>query len=338
MAILTNSTDFVGAGTNTWQQYLKQAVRTAQQLAELLEIPVDSICRSQAESEFPLLVPEPFLKRIQTGDSNDPLLLQVLPQKEESIAIEGYSDDPLREQGFDRGAGVLQKYDGRALLVVNGSCAVHCRYCFRRSFPYSQSVDVGNKWKSAIADLAADDTIEEVILSGGDPLTLVDAQFRSLVQRLEEVSHLQRLRIHSRLPIVIPQRVTDALLEVFSETRFDVVFVIHSNHANEFDGDVVDACRRLSDVSEALLNQSVLLRGVNDDLKSLMELSRRLISSAVVPYYLHKLDPVAGAAHFEVSVERGVDLVNQMRASLPGYMVPRFVQEIPGRPNKTVLA
>lgn len=338
MAILTNSVDFVGAETRSWQQYLKQAVRTPSQLAQCLEIPLDAICPHQSSDGFPLLVPEPFLKRIRKRDVNDPLLLQILPQPSESADSKGYSLDPLSEQEFSRGSGLLQKYEQRALLVVNGSCAVHCRYCFRRNFPYSQSVDVSNKWNLAIDELAGDPSIEEIILSGGDPLTLVDEQLQGLVERLEKVPHLQRLRIHSRLPIVIPQRITSALLDVFSNTRMEVVFVVHCNHSNEIDNDVQDACQKLGQVCHAVLNQSVLLKGVNDDFDSLAQLSRRLIASSVVPYYLHKLDPVSGTAHFEVSIEKGVDLVNQLRSKMPGYMVPRFVQEIPGRPNKTVLA
>ena len=338
MAILTNSTDFVAAATMSWQQYLKDAVRTPQQLASRLKIPVEGICSRQAGGDFPLLVPEPYLRRIRSGDLNDPLLLQVLPKQDESDSTAGYTQDPLNENQFDRGAGLLQKYSGRALLVVNGACAVHCRYCFRRNFPYSDAVDVQSHWAAAVEDLSKDESVTEIILSGGDPLTLVDSRLHILVDKLSEIRHLKRLRIHSRLPIVIPQRVTEKLLETLADTRLEVNVVLHSNHANELDGDVELACRKLKHVCNMLLNQSVLMHRINDTVESLVALSERLVECAVVPYYLHKLDSVEGAAHFDVSLERGIELVDQVRARLPGYMVPRFVQEIPGQSNKTVLA
>ena len=234
--------------------------------------------------------------------------------------------------------GLLQKYHGRVLMVTTGACAVHCRYCFRRHFPYAQVPKSPAAWQPAIDQVAADSSVEEVILSGGDPLTLVDDHLAELVDRLARIPHLRRLRVHTRLPVVIPERVTDGLLEAITPARLTPIVVIHANHAAELDQRVADALVRLAEAGVLLLNQAVLLRGVNDNPDALVALSQRLIDLRVVPYYLHQLDRVAGAAHFEVPVEQGKRLIAALRAHLPGYAVPRYVQEIPGQPNKVVLA
>ena len=236
------------------------------------------------------------------------------------------------------GPGVLKKYSGRALFIVTGACAIHCRYCFRREFPYASNSVLGAGWDEAVATIAEDESIEEVIFSGGDPLTVVDDQLKALINRLEAIPHVRRLRIHTRLPIMIPNRITEDLTAMLKGSRLEVVVVIHANHANELDDEVAAAVARLKATGATLLNQSVLLAGVNDQSQTLIDLSKRLLAIGVLPYYLHQLDQVIGTSHFEVPVSRGIKIIAAMRASLPGFAVPRYVQEIPGQPNKTVLA
>jgi len=261
-----------------------------------------------------------------------------LPLDAEDDSPTHYSVDPLGEDAATVQPGLLQKYHGRLLVVATGACAIHCRYCFRRHFPYSDGPGGPALRDQLAAALAKDETLEEVILSGGDPLTLVDGAFSSLVDTIEAAAHIKRLRIHTRLPIVIPQRVTQALVDRLSSSRLQKVVVVHSNHANEIDQEVEDSLRRLASTGAMMLNQSVLLSGVNDSADALVDLSQRLLDADVLPYYLHQLDPVIGAAHFEVPIERGLELIAAIRARLPGYAVPRYVQEIAGEPNKTVLA
>ncbi len=339
MQILTDSAKFVRAGNSDWQQQMKLAVRRPEQLLSLLELPENTrICDAQSSGPFPLFVPLPFLSRMQKGNPSDPLLRQVLPIPDESDEVAGFSADPLQESEYVLQPGLLKKYNQRALLIVNGSCAVHCRYCFRRHFPYSDSIQNDQRLRDSMEQLAADSSIEEVILSGGDPLTMVDARLEQMLEQIQQIDHVTRLRIHTRLPIVIPQRVTQAFLGMLENSRLDTIVVVHCNHGNELDSEVQAACRALGQVCNGLLNQSVLLRGVNDSVEDLSELSEKLVRCGVTPYYLHQLDDVSGAAHFHVPVERGVELIRLLRESTSGYMVPRYVKEIPGQPNKTVLA
>ena len=337
MAILTTQSDSVRAGTGTWQQQMKWAIRDLNSLLRHLDLPPDPSLGAEATTDFPVFVPLPLLSRIRRGDVNDPLLRQVLPVRSEDDSSAGFSLDPLRETQATLTPGLLQKYVGRVLLVATGVCAIHCRYCFRRHFPYGQSPASIAQWEPAIARIEADESIEEVILSGGDPLTMVDDRMGELIGRLSQISQLKRLRIHTRLPIVIPQRVTSGLTEILSQCRLQTIVVIHANHARELDDFVAEALRRLSDVGVMLLNQTVLLRGVNDCEKALIDLSQRLLECQVIPYYLHQLDPVLGTSHFEVPRERGLKLIEQMRAALPGYAIPRYVKELDGEPNKTIL-
>jgi EF-P beta-lysylation protein EpmB len=262
----------------------------------------------------------------------------VLPLADELFESPGFAADPVGDALAVQSPGLLQKYSSRALLITTGACAVHCRYCFRREYPYSESPRSPDDWQLAIERLAVDPTIDEAILSGGDPLTMVDGHLEVLAERLARVPHLKRLRIHTRLPIVIPQRVTSRLIEWLRGTRLAPIMVVHANHPNEIDGDVAAALARLVDAGIPVFNQSVLLRGVNDDAEALIELSRRLVDLRVMPYYLHQLDRVRGAAHFEVPVARGLELIAAMRRALPGYAVPRYVQEIAGELHKRVLA
>jgi EF-P beta-lysylation protein EpmB len=323
----------------TWHDELRLAVRDAAQLVEALELPTKVLDAARRASHvFSVFAPWPYIDRMNKGDPADPLLRQVLPLADELDEQPEFSADPVNDASARLAPGVLQKYNGRALLITTGACAIHCRYCFRRHYPYSESPKSPDQWQPALERLAADHTIDEVILSGGDPLTLVDRHLAELAQRIAAIPHVRRLRIHTRLPIVIPQRVTSELIEWLRGTRLAPIMVVHANHPQEIDGATAAAVSRLADAGVPVLNQSVLLRGVNDNANSLIDLSRRLVDLRVMPYYLHQLDRVAGAAHFEVPISRGMELIAEMRRALPGYAVPRYVQEIAGETNKRVLA
>jgi EF-P beta-lysylation protein EpmB len=326
-------------GDKTWRDELRLAVRNAAQLVAALELPEGLIEPARrASAGFPLFAPWPYIARMKAGDPADPLLLQVLPLGAELEERQGFTADPVGDGEAKLIPGLLQKYHGRALLVATGACAVHCRYCFRRHFPYSEGPRSPDDWQPAIERIAADPTIDEVLLSGGDPLTLVDSHLTELAERLAAIPHVRRLRIHTRVPIVIPSRVTDELLAWLRGTRLTPIMVVHANHANEIDERTAAALSKLVDVGIPVLNQSVLLARVNDTAEALIALSRRLIDLRVMPYYLHQLDRVRGAAHFEVPIARGLTLIEQMRAALPGYAVPRYVQEVAGEANKRVIA
>ncbi len=336
MPIVASPIDSVLTGSNgeSWQQAMKSAIRDGPTLCRKLGLP-ESHGRA-ADCSFPVFAPLGYVSRMRPGDPHDPLLRQVLPRAEESIDAAGFLGDPVDDQAARVSPGLLQKYGGRVLMVTTGACAIHCRYCFRRHYPYHEGPHSLAEWQVAIDAIADDPTIEEVIFSGGDPLTLVDARLAELAGTLAEIPHLRRLRIHTRLPIVIPERVTDALLQWLGNSRLVPVMVVHANHAAELDASVARALQRLAGAGIMLLNQSVLLRGVNDSLPALTELSHRLIDLRVVPYYLHQLDRVRGAAHFEVPLEKGRALVKQLRDSLPGYAVPTYVQEVAGEPGKQI--
>ncbi len=341
MESLTHSTESVGAEPDSsppsWQQQMKSAIRDLAMLRKTLELPKD-LTGESAESTFGVFAPLPFVRRMERGNPADPLLLQLLPTSFEDASPSHFTSDPLAESDAVLGPGVLKKYAGRALFIVTGACAIHCRYCFRREFPYASNSVLGSGWDEAVTTIAEDDSIEEVIFSGGDPLTVVDERLKALIDRLEQIPHVIRLRIHTRLPIMIPDRITDDLADMLKATRLEVVVVIHANHANELDDEVAAVVGRLKRAGATLLNQSVLLAGVNDDALTLIDLSKRLLAIGVLPYYLHQLDQVTGTSHFEVPVPRGIEIIETMRASLPGFAVPRYVQEIPGQPNKTALA
>jgi L-lysine 2,3-aminomutase len=317
-----------------WQSVLAESVRDPAELCRLLGLaPALAAEAERASGGFGLLAPQPYLTRIRPGDPADPLLLQILPRAAELGASPGYSPDPLGEGDACCEPGLLQKYQGRILMVATGECAVHCRFCFRRHFPYESA-----SFSSTLRKIAADRSICEVILSGGDPLTLPDSELARLADQLAEIPHLRRLRVHSRLPVMIPQRVTDELISWLRGSRLSTIMVVHVNHPAEIDGDVADAFGRLVDAGTPVLNQSVLLRGVNDRADVLADLCRRLVDLRVMPYYLHQLDPVAGAAHFETPISAGMALVAELRARLPGYAVPRYVRETRGGTSKEVLA
>ena len=321
-----------------WQTLQGQAITDPQTLLHELDLPLRLLpAARQASACFRLQVPRGFVRRMRRGDPDDPLLRQVLPLGEELEVCGGYSLDPLQEMQSMAAPGVLHKYQGRVLLTLTGACAVHCRYCFRRHYPYNEANAARENAQAAIDYLQQHPDVEEIILSGGDPLSLSDNRLRSLVARLALIPHLKRLRIHSRLPVVLPERIDRRLLDWISTPRFRVVLVIHCNHANEIDDAVREAMDKLRAAGVTLLNQAVLLRGVNDRLDTLVELSERLFEAGVLPYYLHQLDPVQGASHFAVMERTSRQLVDAMRKRLPGYLVPRLVREDPGQPSKTPL-
>ena len=319
-----------------WQRELLQAVTDVAELLRLVDVhpsDIETAAGPAALRDFPLRVPRPYIARMRRGDPNDPLLRQVLPTTREAEPRKGYGLDPLDEADAVIDAGVLKKYHGRALVIATGSCAVHCRYCFRRHFPYADHrQDSGFR---SIAAVRRDPSIREVILSGGDPLMLTDAHLARLLAEVGSIDHVARLRIHTRLPVVIPQRVTPALTDILANVPQRVVVVFHFNHPNEIDRDCATSLAGLGDFT--LLNQSVLLQGVNDDADVLVELSARLFDAGVLPYYLHMPDAVAGTAHFDVSQRRAVALQGQLLARLPGYLVPRLVREVPGGTSKELV-
>ncbi len=323
-----------------WRRELATAVRDPAELAELLGLPAESLLgMAGAHRAFRLLVPRGFVARMERGNPADPLLRQVLPTASElAPQPPGFVHDPLAEAAAQRAEGVLVKYRGRALLVTSGACAVHCRYCFRRHFPYAGENPRHNGWQSTLDAIAADPTLEEVILSGGDPLMLDDSELASLTTRLARIPHIRSLRIHTRLPVVLPERVDDNLLGWLAESLLPVTMVLHANHPHEIDAAVRNACLSLKANVRFLLNQSVLLAGINDDTNALAKLSKVLFEAGVLPYYLHLPDPVEGTAHFDISQSRGKRLIDELRASLPGYLVPRLSRESPGAPNKIIIA
>jgi EF-P beta-lysylation protein EpmB len=313
-----------------WRQSLREAVTDPRELLALVGLPQLAGRLPAAEAGFALKVPRGFVARMRRGDPADPLLLQVLPQLAELDDAPGFMDDAVGDLDAVQAHGVLHKYEGRALLIAAGSCAVNCRYCFRRHFPYAEELAAAHAWREAIDCLSKDTSIREVILSGGDPLVLSTQKLTDLTDALRAMPHVIRLRIHSRLPVVLPERIDDAFCAWLSALPLQRVVVLHANHPNELDASVEAACTRLREAGATLLNQSVLLRGVNDNSEALAELSERLFACGVLPYYLHQLDRVRGTSHFEVSDARARDLVDSMRARLPGYLVPRLVRELPG--------
>lgn len=292
---------------------------------------------AEAAAQFPLRVPRAFVARMGRGDLHDPLLRQVLPLDAEMRPVPGFGLDAVGDGAAKTADGVIQKYRGRALLIATGSCAVHCRYCFRRHFPYAEETAARDGWREAVAAIAADPSIDEVLLSGGDPLSLATGKLAELTDALAAIGHIKRLRIHSRLPVVLPERVDAPLLAWLRSLPWPVAFVIHANHANEFDTAVDAAMRALRDTGAQLLNQAVLLRGVNDSVDALATLSERSFAAGVLPYYLHQLDRVAGVAHFEVDDAHARVLHTELATRLSGYLVPRLVREIPGDTGKRPL-
>lgn len=321
--------------TTRWQTDMAEAVRDPRELLALLDLGPEWLEPARkAAAAFPLRVPRAFLARMAKGDPQDPLLRQVLPLGEELKEVPGFVRDPVGDMPSVAARGLLHKYRGRVLLITTGACGVHCRYCFRRHFPYSEENARSGEWQEALEYLRRDASVGEVILSGGDPLSLADERLADLARSLEAIPHIKRLRIHTRQPVVLPSRVDDALLGWLKASRLQKVVVLHTNHAREIDAAVAQACARLRDAGVTLLNQTVLLRHVNDSADALSELSEALFAAQVLPYYLNLLDPVAGAAHFDVPEPEALALMERLRGRLPGYLVPRLVREVPGAPSK----
>lgn len=321
----------------TWEKILAQGFSSVNELLEFLSLPLE-LGSALAEKQFKTRVPRGFAARMQTGNPHDPLLLQVLAVDEELQAVETYAKDPLAESSVNPLQGLIHKYQGRVLVTLTGVCAVHCRYCFRRHFPYQNNNPGRKGWQEVLDYIRQDSTIFEVILSGGDPLLAADKVLDEFIKQLDSIPHIQTLRFHSRIPVVLPERINEVLLAMLAQTRLSKVVVLHANHAQELDEQVQQACIALRQAGCHLLNQSVLLKAVNDDAKTLANLSERLFDCGVLPYYLHVLDKVAGAAHFDLTEEAARAIHLQLQSLLPGYLVPRLAREVPGKAHKIILS
>ena len=320
----------------SWQEQLAGAITSPEQLLNLLGLDNRLLPEAlRASRDFALRVPHSYVARMERGNPEDPLLKQVLPIGLECERVEGYGLDPLAEQSQNPCNGVIHKYDGRLLLVASSACAVNCRFCFRRHYPYSDNQLAGDNWQKALDYIASDSSIHEVILSGGDPLAANDKRLRTMTEALNAIDHVTTLRIHSRFPILIPERVTDEMISWFAGQRLKPVMVVHCNHANEINDTVINAMKKLREAGVTLLNQSVMLKGINDNVMALSDLSHALFNAGILPYYMHVLDRVAGAAHFDVPDETAKRLIEEMAAQCSGYLVPKLVREIPGKPGKT---
>lgn len=317
----------------SWQKQLANAVNDIAELYALLELPLPKNCHQP--KKFPLKVPHAFIKKMQKGNPKDPLLLQVLPDVAELMMVAGYSSDPLAENNHNPTKGLLHKYKNRVLITTTGACAVHCRYCFRQHFDYGANLPSQQEMLEIANYIQADSQINEVLLSGGDPLNLNNRRLSAWIETLSGLSNINTIRIHTRLPVVVPDRVDDELLQLFESCHKKIVMVLHINHPNEIDQALADKCTALKQAGITLLNQTVLLKNINDDIATLCHLSWRLFDVGVLPYYLHVLDKVAGASHFDLPIERAVELYWGMLENLSGYLVPKLVQELPNKPYKT---
>lgn len=319
-----------------WQTEFQRIITDPIKLIDRLQLPktlkTDAINASQL---FPLRVPEPYIRRIQPQNPTDPLLLQVLPLGYELTQHDTYTQDPVGEVSLNQPVGMIQKYPGRVLLMLSRHCVINCRYCFRRHFPYSEHHIPKAQWRQRLNEIAGDQSISEVIYSGGDPLSLGDQQLAWFTRKIGQIPHIKRLRVHTRLPIMVPSRVTDTMVDAITHSNLNTVVVVHSNHANEIDAAVTGAFRRLSTAGITLLNQSVLLRRINDSATTLSQLSETLFDAGVMPYYLHTLDKVSGAHHFAVSDADTQHIYQTLQTQLPGYLVPILATEEAGKLSKT---
>lgn len=323
-----------------WQQALANAYTRPQDLLDFLGLPHTLLSQQTLEAtrKFPFLVPHSYAVRINKGNPRDPLLLQVLPSNEEMQLTPGYSDDPLQEQQAIKTRGILHKYQGRVLLIISSGCAIYCRYCFRREFPYAETQLTQFQEETALNYIRDNPSISEVILSGGDPLLLSDNRLDRLITKLGNITHLKRLRIHSRMPIILPSRIQPSLLHCLQQSRLTAVIVVHSNHPAEINQEVRTALTQIKTFGIALLNQSVLLKDINDQAEILTELSEILFDAGVMPYYLHLLDKTTGTAHFDVTEDKALTLMESIRTTLPGYLVPKLVRETANTAYKLPIA
>lgn len=323
----------------TWSQHLAQAISSVEDLVTSLGLAKELISSGeQAHQAFKIFVPRPYLSRMEYGNPNDPLLRQVMPDAAEMLKVQGYNKDPLAEADHNPQKALVHKYKSRVLVITTGVCAVNCRYCFRRHFPYGDNQLAQDEWQSVMDYIKKYPEVNEVILSGGDPLMMKDTLLADKIRQIEALSQIKRLRIHSRLPVVIPARVCDDMLNWIKTSRLDIVMVLHINHANEVDQEFSHAMKRLKEAGVTLLNQGVLLKDINDSVEAQVNLSEAVFSAGILPYYLFTLDPVEGAAHFDVTIEEAQLLMGKVAAELPGYLVPKLAKEIPGQTAKTVFA
>ena len=333
---MTNSIPLIQS--TRWQDELSDLIRDPITLLKMLDLDtrVDPETLAACE-QFPVKVPRPFAKKMRKGDPNDPLLLQVLPTNQESVLSPGYTRDPLSEIEQNPYPGLIHKYESRVLLVVSGSCGIHCRYCFRRHFPYQDNNPNRNHWKKVLDYIADTPSINEVIYSGGDPLSASDNQLAWLTNQIGQIEHIKRLRIHTRLPVMLPSRIDSKLLHWLEATNLQKVLVLHCNHPNELDDETAAMVHRLKQANVTVLNQSVLLNNINNNAETLSQLSEQLFDKGILPYYLHLPDKVEGTRHFDISEQEAIALHRQLLKKLPGFLVPKLVKESPGATSKTPL-
>ncbi len=331
-------TTMIHRNNGSWQKALTESITNPQDLFALLNLDMQYLPDAVvACNTFPLRVPRSFIDRIEKGNIDDPLLRQILPLGAELLASQGFSNDPLAEKQSNPLPGLLHKYHGRALLMISGACAINCRYCFRRTFSYADNNPGSIGWDKVIDYLASDSSISEIIYSGGDPLTANDIFLSKLTAKIASIPHIKRLRIHTRLPVMIPERICDSFIDWFSNCGLRCTFVIHCNHPNELCPEIKEKLLLLHAKGITLLNQAVLLRGINDNAETLIKLSEKLFAYQVLPYYLHILDPVQGTAHFDVPENKALELLKIVQSKLPGYLVPKLVREVAGKASKVLL-
>ncbi|MBR0574581.1 MULTISPECIES: EF-P beta-lysylation protein EpmB [Pasteurellaceae] len=327
----------IGEKKPLWLQDLAQAFNDPIDLLNYLEFdPKEFEQDLLARKLFAMRIPRPFAQKMQKKDKNDPLFLQAVTSFEEFTKMEGFTTDPLEEQESPA-PNILHKYHNRLLFMIKNSCAINCRYCFRRHFPYDEVKNGKTVWVESLNYIREQSEIEEVVLSGGDPMMAKDEEFDWLITQLEKITHIKTLRIHSRVPVVIPNRITEKLCDIFKQTHLNIVLVTHINHANEIDEYFAEKMKMLRDTNVTLLNQSVLLKGVNDDAKILKALSDKLFSMSILPYYLHVLDKVEGASHFYIDDNQAFKIYKELQRISSGYLVPKLAREEAGKPNKTLL-
>lgn len=322
----------------SWKSELSQCISSVDELLSCLQLNPNQLSASQlAAEDFPLKVPRPFVDRMEIGNPHDPLLNQVLPVTQETEPAVGYSPDPLDEAEHNPVPGIVHKYGNRLLLIVSPNCAINCRYCFRRHFPYQENRQSKAQWQQALSYISSNTAINEVIFSGGDPLAANDNFLRWLTEQIANIPHIKRLRIHTRLPVVIPSRIDESFLNWATGTRLVPIMVLHINHRNEINSAVRHMVQRLVNSGMLVMNQTVLLKAINDNAETLVELSEALYDSGVIPYYLHLLDPVAGACHFDIAAQQAQQIYSQLQTQLPGFLVPKLVREISGEKSKTLM-
>ncbi len=317
-----------------WRQIQRENFTQLPALLEFLELSPDLQKKVLIAPRFSLNIPRRLASKIVKNTLDDPILRQFVPLEEELHPKPGFSLEPVQDQAFRKTKKILRKYKGRALVIATSACAMHCRFCFRQNFPYETQT---TEFQEELDYLANDSTISEVILSGGDPLSLSDAVLHKLFNDLDKIPHIRRIRFHTRFPIGIPERIDPSFLHLLSSSTKQIYFVIHCNHPKELDADVISALQKIGKLGIPLLNQSVLLKGVNDDPEVLLELSETLINGGILPYYLHELDPIEGASHFALPSERGRELIYYLQERLSGFGIPKLVREEPGRPSKTLI-